>query len=362
MARTEFVVTTDKMPAMPSRIMALRRTPFCRVIALLAAVLCGLVLAQPPVAAAQPSASRLTLRISTPAVPDDWHGKMWDVFKSSLEKNAPGEFDVQIHLNGTLFKQGAEPAAMARGNLEMAAVSAFDLAKQVPAFSIFTAGYVIRNPAHQQAVLNGAIGAELFAQVEEKMNLVVLSTAYLGTRQLGLRDKRSVQVPDDLKTIKLRMPASREWLFLGESLGARAMPMAFGEVYLGLKTGVIDGQDNPLPSVRAAKFHEVLQQIVLTSHLVDSLFVAISSKTWAALTPAQRKNIQQAARAATLFNNENRLREESQILDFFKAQGLSVHTPNLAAFRQAVQRHYQSSDLAKAWPKGLLDRINATPP
>src|SRR5688500_20181891 len=84
---------------------------------------------------------KMPLRISTPAVPDDWHGKMWSVFKSSLDKSAPGEFDVQIHLNSTLFKQGAEPAAMARGNLELATISAFDIAKLVPGASVITAGH-----------------------------------------------------------------------------------------------------------------------------------------------------------------------------------------------------------------------------
>src|SRR5512147_183353 len=80
--------------------------------------------------------TKTTLRISTPAVPDDWHAKMWTVFKESLDKSAPGEFDVQINLNATLFKQGTEPAAMARGNLELSSISAFDIAKLVPEFSI----------------------------------------------------------------------------------------------------------------------------------------------------------------------------------------------------------------------------------
>ena len=86
--------------------------------------------------------TKTVLRISTPAVPDDWHAKMWTVFKDTLEKSAPGEFDVQINLNASLFKQGTEPAAMARGNLELSTISAFDIAKLVPEFSVFTAGYI----------------------------------------------------------------------------------------------------------------------------------------------------------------------------------------------------------------------------
>jgi len=302
---------------------------------------------------------KTVLRISTPAVPDDWHAKMWTVFKDSLDKSAPGEFDVQINLNATLFKQGAESAAMARGNLELATLSAFDIAKFVPEFSVFTAGYMVRDPAQQQKIFQGPIGAEMFKAVADKMDVTPLATAYLGTRQLNLREVRSVKTPADLKGVKLRMPGSKEWLFLGEALGATATPLAFGEVYLGLKTGTIDGQDNPLPSVRAAKFYEVTKQIVLTSHLVDSLFIAISNKSLAALTPAQRQKVTAAAQAAAQYNNENRLKEESQLLEFFRKEGLQVSTPDLDAFHKAVQQRYQNSDYAKAWPAGLVERINA---
>jgi tripartite ATP-independent transporter DctP family solute receptor len=308
-------------------------------------------------ALAQP---KIALRISTPAVPDDWHAKMWTVFKDSLDKTAPNQFDVQIHLNASLFKQGAEPAAMARGNLELTTVSAFDIAKLVPEFSIFTAGYIVRDPQHQQKVFSGPIGDELFKAVADKMEITVLSTAYLGTRQVNLREARNVRSPADLKGIKLRMPGSKEWLFLGETLGATATPLAFGEVYMGLKTGTIDGQDNPLPTVRAAKFYEVTKQLVLTNHLVDSLFIAIASKTWNGLTAAQKQAVKSAAQAATQYNNDNRIKEEAQIVDYFKQQGLQVSTPDVDAFRKSVQDAYAKSDYAKVWTKGMLERINNT--
>jgi len=304
--------------------------------------------------------NKVLLRVSTPAVPDDWHGKMWTVLKESLDKSAPGEFDVQINLNASLFKQGTEPAAMARGNLELAAISAFDIAKLIPEFSIFTAGYVIRDPAHQQKVFNGPIGDEMFKLVADKMDITVLSPLYLGTRQLNLRDTRPVKTPADLKGVKLRMPASKEWLFLGEALGASATPLAFGEVYLGLKTGTIDGQDNPLPTVRAAKFYEVTKQVVMTHHLVDGIFIAVSNKSWKAMSPAQQQKVKAAAQAAARFNDENRLKEEGQLVDFLKQQGLTVTTPDLDAFRRSVQQAYMASEYAKAWPKGLLERINAS--
>jgi TRAP-type transport system periplasmic protein len=324
---------------------------------MLAAVTAIVLVGALPAAQAQ---GKVLLRISTPAVPDDWHAKMWTVFKESLDKSAPGEFDVQINLNASLFKQGTEPAAMARGNLELASISAFDIAKLIPEFSIFTAGYVIRDPQHQQKVFNGPIGEEMFKLAADKMDVTPLSTIYLGTRQVNLRDVRNVKVPADLKGVKLRMPGSKEWLFLGEALGATATPLAFGEVYLGLKTGTIDGQDNPLPTVRAAKFYEVTKQLVLTSHLVDGIFISISNKAWGALTPAHKQKVKAAAEAATAYNNENRLKEEAQLVEFFKQQGLQVSTPDVEAFRKAVLQAYMGSDYAKTWPKGMIERISAT--
>lgn len=310
----------------------------------------------PLCAHAQP---KTVLRISSPAVPDDWHAKMWTVFKDALEKAAPNQFEVQIHLNASLFKQGTEPAAMARGNLELASISAFDFAKQVPAFSVFTVPYVIRDVQHQQKVFASAVVEPLFKDVAQRMEVTVLGAAYLGTRQLSLREPRAIQTPQDLKGLKLRMPGSKEWLFLGNALGATATPLAFGEVYLGLKTGTIDAQDNPLPTVRAAKFYEVTKQVVLTGHLVDALFITIANKTWLGLSPAHQQALRSAAQAAVQFNNDQRSQEEAQVVAFLKQQGLQISTPDVVAFRQHVHKAYDASEMAKTWPAGLIDRIAA---
>ena len=218
--------------------------------ALAAILLCSIILTAPAFAAPP-----TVLRISTPAVPDDWHVKMLYVFKEELRKSLPGRFDVQVHHSGTLFRQGTEPVAMQRGNLEMALLSMQDIARQIPEYSIFTAGYLIRDPDHLSKVYGGSIGEEVSRRTVEVMGIRLLQAVYLGTRQVQLREPRRVRVPADLAGVKLRMPGAKEWLFLGEALGANPTPMPFTEVYLGLKTGTIDGQDNPLPTAKSAKFY-----------------------------------------------------------------------------------------------------------
>ena len=303
--------------------------------------------------------TKTVLRISTPAVPEDWHVKMLYVFRDELNKAAPGRFDVQVHHSGTLFRQGAEAVAMQRGNLEMALLSMQDIARQMPEYSIFTAGYLIRDPEHLAKVYGGPVGEEVSRRVAQALGIQLLQAVYLGTRQLSLAQPRKVRTPADLAGVKLRMPGSKEWLFLGQALGANPTPLAFTEVYLGLKTGTIDGQDNPLPTVKSTKFYEVTRQIVLTAHLVDALQLAISSKTWHALSAAHRAQMKRAAAKAAGFNDENRVREEKELIEFFRAKGIEITVPDVAAFRKTVQDAYLKSEYAEKWPRGLLERINA---
>ncbi len=304
------------------------------------------------------AADKMTVRISSPAVPGDWHAEQLFIFKDYIERSLPGQFDVQVHLNGTLFQQGTEPAQMKRGNLDMAMISAQDIAKQLPQYSIFTAGYLIRDVPHQKAVFYGPVGKEYFDAVSKEMEVTILAVGYLGTRQLNLRQYREVKTPADLAGIKLRMPGSKDWQFLGQALGANPTPMAFNEVYLGLKTGAIDAQDNPLPTDEKAKFYEVTQQIVLTDHLVDGVFLSIANKTWDKFNAEQKTVFKEAALIAAEFNNNNRLRDEARLVEFFKQKGLKVTVPDRDAFRKHVQKMYLESEFSKSWPQGLLERIN----
>ena len=97
----------------------------------------------------------------------------------------------------------------------------------------------------------------------------------------------------------------------------------------------------------------------MTSHLVDAIFLAYGTKAFNALKPEQQQKVKIAAEAAARYNNANRIKDEAELIDFFKAQGLKVITPDVAAFRKTVQEKYLKSEMAKAWPKGLLERINA---
>jgi TRAP-type C4-dicarboxylate transport system substrate-binding protein len=193
---------------------------------------------------------------------------------------------------------------------------------------------------------------------EEQLKIKLLAPVFFGTRQVGLKVKKKVQTPADMAGVKLRMPPGDAWQLLGRSLGANPTPMAYAETYTGLQTGAIDGQDNPLPNVQNMKFYEVMSQIVLTSHLVGYDVLSMSQKAWNALG-AKQTNFQAAVDKAVAWSTAEHLKRESELANSFKQQGLDVYVPDLAAFRTHAQKVYLASDEAKAWPKGLLEKVNA---
>jgi TRAP-type C4-dicarboxylate transport system substrate-binding protein len=159
--------------------------------------------------------------------------------------------------------------------------------------------------------------------------------------------------------IKLRMPPGDAWQLLGRSLGANPTPMAFAETYTGLQTGAVDGQDNPLPNVQAMKFHEVMSQIVLTSHLIGYDLLTINLKTWNGMGAAKQKSFQAAVDKALNWSTAEHLKREAELADGFKKAGLEVYAPDVKAFREHAQKVYLASDEARTWPKGMMEKIAA---
>jgi tripartite ATP-independent transporter DctP family solute receptor len=278
-----------------------------------------------------------------------------------IEKFGPAvaEFaEFEPHWNGTLFKQGTELEAIARGNLEMSIASAQEFSSFFPEFSILTAGYVHQSAEHQIAVFNDPIMDPLKAKVEAELGVKLLTVMYLGKRQINLKGDKEIKTPADLAGVKLRMPGTDAWQFLGSALGASPVPVAFGELYTALQTGAVDGQDNPLPTVIDSKFYEVTNQIVLTSHLVDLNYLTIAKAVWDAMTPEQQAAVQEAADAAAEHARQLQLKKEEEAVAFLTEKGLKVYEPDVEAFRTKVQADYLASDYAKDWPAGMLDRIN----
>ena len=313
-------------------------------------------LAAPAIARA---AEPIVLRFSTAAPPADFLAGGLESFKAAVEKADIG-VRVDTYPASTLFRQGTEVQALQRGNLEMSTMTTFEVAQQLPDYGFFNRAYLFRDYDHLSHVFNGRLGEDYAAIVADRMGIQILATHYLGTRQVNLRRRRGVAAPPDLAGVKMRMPAGPEWLLLGRTLGVNPVPLGMPEVYLALKTGTVDGQENPLAILNAAKLFEVTEQVVLTAHMRQPVFFNIARPVWDKLSPAQQAALRAAARATTADIDQKRLADEAAIATALNGRGLAVDTIDLAPFRAAADHVYADADLAKPWDKDWLKRVETT--
>ena len=300
---------------------------------------------------------RQLLRFGTGAIGGDLPVEMMYVFKEWVDRSAPGEFDVQVHHTGTLVRQGTEVTALQRNSVEMTILSWWDIGDRIPEYNVMTVGYLFKDWNHVKAAMDGDIGKEYKERIAKDLQIQILDYYYAGPRIVNLREARNVQTPADLAGVKLRMPGSPSFLLMGKALGANPVPMGLPDVYLALKTGTIDGQDNPLSTTWRAKFYEATKQVVLTYHSIPANMLAINQATWTKLTPRQQSIVKDAARAAMLFNDTNKLRDDDETLEKMRAAGLTITKPNVDAFRTQVLKVFADSEYVQKAPPGWLDRI-----
>ena len=276
-----------------------------------------------------------------------------------IAKDVGNDFSIEPFFNASLFKQGTELVALQRDNLEIGNIAPQDISKQLPAWSILTSAYLFRDAGHLARFWASDMGVQYKKQAEDEVKIKILGPTFFGTRQVGLKPKKKINTPVDMAGIKLRMPPGDAWQLLGRSVGANPTPMAYAETYTGLQTGSIDGQDNPLPNVQNMKFYEVMSQIVLTSHLIGYDLLSINLKAWNGMGSGKQKTFQAAVDKAIAWSAAEHQKREIELAEGFKKQGLDVYAPDVSAFRAHAQKVYLASDEAKAWPAGMLEKINA---
>ena len=308
-------------------------------------------------------AADVKLTWSSISVPGDAHTEAMKVFKEEVENLSAGHITVDLYVAGQIYTQEAELAACREGTLDMAYFSGSWLAEFVPYLSMLGAVYTFSGYNHMTKVLNGEIGKKIFEEVAQKTGVRPLAAFYLGTRELNLVEKIGpVRTPEDMKGVKLRTPASPAWIALGKALGGSPTPMSFGEVYTGLLTGAIEGQDNPLPTDKNAKFYEVTKYIILTDHVADSVWPTINEKKWQSLSDIDKLVIRKALEKAREFCDETNLKAEAELLDFFREQGLIIiEDPDKEAFAAYAKNSYltESKDISKNWDMVLYEEVQA---
>ena len=221
-------------------------------------------------------------------------------------------------------------------------------------------GYFWASYDHMTKTLNDSeVGQKIFAEIEEKTNVVPLGAYYLGSRVVNTRAKE-INSYDDMAGVLLRMPGSEAWQNLGAALGANPTPLSFSELYTALSTGAVDGQDNPLPSDISAKFYEVAPYIAITNHVVDSIIPCINKDKWNSLTDAQKAAVKDAIAYAAKVNDTLRIASEEAAVAYLEGKGCTVTHPDLADFRAHVQQYYADHpEQTESWNMDLYNEIQA---
>jgi tripartite ATP-independent transporter DctP family solute receptor len=242
------------------------------------------------------------------------------------------------------------------GTVDMALPSTV-MSSESDLFGVFEMPYLVKDRKHMQRIEKEIFWSKLAPEVEKK-GLKILAVWENGYRHIT-NNKRPINVPADLKGIKLRVPEGKWRVKMFQVYGANPSPMKYSEVFTALQTGVMDGQENPFSQIYSAKFQEVQKYLSLTGHVYTPAYVTVGAKKWATLPADVRKVLEDTAKEVQAFVYATAEKDDNDLLAKIKAAGVQVNSVNKDAFIAASKPIYD--DFAKEVPgaKEVIDRAIA---
>ena len=303
------------------------------------------------------SAQTVTLRWGDVVPATHPSAQMIERIAADLKAKSGGRIIVQSFPGGQLGGSRDMIDAVANGAQQIVTEGAANFGAWVPSISVVEAPYVWRDAAHLQKAMNGPVGQKFNETLVKARGMRILGTTYYGTRHITT-SSREVKTPAALVGFKLRVPENDVFKAMAEAWGAKPTPMNFGELYLALKQNVVDGQENPLPTIKSGKFDEVQKYLVLSGHIITPRIVVVNEAFWQGLAAADRKLIEDAVRAGITWQDEELQKQEKVLVDTFRQAGMTVITPDANAFRAPVLATVPKQFEAK-WGAGTFEAIQA---
>ncbi len=262
---------------------------------------------------------QIVLKFSHVVAPNTPKGKGADKFKELGEKYTNGKVKIEVYPNSQLYKDKEELEALQLGSVQMLAPS---LAKFGPLgakeFEVFDLPFLFPSVAALQKIQTGPIGKGLFSSLESKG---IVGLAYWDNGFKIFSANKPIKVPDDLLGMKIRIQSSKVLESQMKAYGAVPQVMAFSEVYQGLQTGVIDGQENTPSNMYTQKMHEVQKYGALTNHGYIGYAVIVNKKFWDGLPADIRGQLDKAMAEATTYSNGISQQENDEALEAMKKSG-----------------------------------------
>lgn len=313
---------------------------------LAAAVLAG----GAPAAEAQTS-----LRFANTLSATDTHNEAARKMAEIVKGATGGKLTISVHPAGELGNDNAILEGVRLGSIDIGLTGNPFFTSFAPRLNAMDLPYLFKDAAHAYKVTDGAIGAELLADLE-KNRLKGLAFWEIGFRHVTT-SSRPVKAPDDLKGIKIRTTPNKAHVEAFKLMGANPVPMPFTELYLALKTGAVDAQENPTNNIFANRMYEVQKHMSLTGHAYTASIVAMNLAKFQGLPADQQKAMLDAAKQAAAFQRDLNAKQEGENLVKIKAAGVQViEAVDVAAFQKAV-----AAQVAKSYSDqhgtDVLDRI-----
>ena len=240
-------------------------------------------------------------------------------FAEMVEQKTNGRIHIDVYHGGQLGDEKAVIEQLQFGAIDFTRVSLSPLSEFEKSLNVLQLPYLYKDAAQMWRVLEGDIG-ENFLKSVEKSGLIGLSWFDAGARNF-YNSKKPVTKLDDLKGMKIRVQESQLMMGMVAALGASATPMAYGEVYSGLQTGVIDGAENNWPSYDSVSHYEVAKYYVLDEHTRVPEMQMVSKITWDKISPEDQKIIKECALESAKLERELWAAKEGASEEKVKAAG-----------------------------------------
>ena len=260
-------------------------------------------------------------------------------FQRLVAEKSDGEVEIQILGQESVCSDTEMMVSVAAGTLDMSINSQGPFASYVPEAALIGLPFLFESDEHAYEVLDGHIQDSLAEIAEEKGFHV------LGFWDNGMRDitnsVRPLEIPEDLAGLKIRTPDDTMTIDIFDQLGANPTPMAFGELYLGLRQGAVDGQENPVVNIYSSSLQEVQTHLAVTGHKYEMNPFVVSTTRWENLEDDVRTIIEEASVEA-LAEQRSLMAEQSEEIYAEFEQTLEVTHPDRALFRDATAPVYES--------------------
>jgi tripartite ATP-independent transporter DctP family solute receptor len=317
---------------------------------LIALVLLGLAV---PARAGAP----IAVKYATTVAPDHPNNLAALKFAEIVNRDSKGQVKVEVFPAAQLGNEKELIENTMLGSISMFQVSPGALSLFQSDLGIFDCPYIFRDFNHMMKTVTGEIGNELSAKIEKSRGIRILSHGfYYGARHLTTKNK-AIKEPADLKGMLIRGPDQPVYLEAIRAMGATPTPVAFSDLYMALRQGVVDGQENPIPTIYTYKYYEAQKFLMLTGHMIRTISVGTNAK-WHDGLPADVKQLfARAVAESEKFNNDLVHQQEKDLLEKLKSLGMTVVQPNVESFRAAAR--YIPKKFEDKWGKGLYERIVA---